>query len=79
MRSRSVRDDGLARVDARTRAYDADDAFITWTSGTTGRPKPIVHTHSGYTELLDRMLGPLRARLDPAPTRVAPDDDRHRT
>jgi acyl-coenzyme A synthetase/AMP-(fatty) acid ligase len=32
-----------------------------WTSGTTGRPKPIHHTHTAYVELLDRVLGPLRA------------------
>jgi long-chain acyl-CoA synthetase len=55
-----VRVDGIARVDA-DRVYEPDDAFITWTSGTTGRPKPIVQTHSGYTELLDRVLGPLGA------------------
>ena len=28
-----------------------------WTSGTTGRPKPIRHTHTAYLELLDRVLG----------------------
>ena len=35
-------------------------AFVMWTSGTTGRPKPIQHTHDAYVELLDRVLGPLR-------------------
>ena len=38
----------------------ADVAFVMWTSGTTGRPKPIRHTHDAYVELLDRVLGPLR-------------------
>ena len=33
---------------------------MVWTSGTTGRPKPILHTHTGYLELLDRVLAPLR-------------------
>ena len=47
--------------------YEPDTAFVTWTSGTTGRPKPILQTHSGYLELLDRVLGPLRGRpADPA-------------
>jgi long-chain acyl-CoA synthetase len=46
--------------------YEPDTAFVTWTSGTTGRPKPILQTHSGYLELLDRVLGPLRGRpVDP--------------
>jgi acyl-CoA synthetase (AMP-forming)/AMP-acid ligase II len=40
--------------------FDEDVAFVTWTSGTTGRPKPILHTHSGYLELIDRVLAPLR-------------------
>jgi acyl-coenzyme A synthetase/AMP-(fatty) acid ligase len=47
--------------------YEPDTAFVTWTSGTTGRPKPILQTHTGYLELLDRVLGPLRGRpADPA-------------
>ena len=43
------------------RRYAEDVAFVMWTSGTTGRPKPIEHTHTAYLELLDRVLGPLRA------------------
>lgn len=42
--------------------YEPDTAFVTWTSGTTGQPKPILQTHTGYLELLDRVLGPLRGR-----------------
>ncbi len=42
-------------------------AFVQWTSGTTGRPKPVLHTHEGYLELLDRVLAPLRSSVkDPA-------------
>ncbi len=41
-------------------SHDADVAFVTWTSGTTGVPKAILQTHSGYLELLDRVLRPLR-------------------
>jgi acyl-CoA synthetase (AMP-forming)/AMP-acid ligase II len=56
--------------------YDSDVAFVTWTSGTTGPPKAILHTHSGYLELLDRVLSPLRGtqreprRQDPTPNLV---------
>ena len=35
-------------------------AFVTWTSGTTGRPRPVLHGHTEYLELLDRVLTPLR-------------------
>jgi len=41
--------------------YGAGVAFVQWTSGTTGRPKPVLHTHEAYLELLDRVLGPLRS------------------
>lgn len=52
--------DGITSLpDART--YDDGIAFVLWTSGTTGAPKAILHTHTGYLELLDRVLGPLRA------------------
>ena len=42
-----------------------------WTSGTTGAPKAILHTHEAYLELLDRVLGPLRARVAAGATRIA--------
>lgn len=44
--------------------HDEDVAFVTWTSGTTGAPKAILQTHSGYLELLDRVLRPLRGNPD---------------
>lgn len=47
--------------------HDGDVAFVTWTSGTTGPPKAILQTHAGYLELLDRVLGPLRAGAPAAP------------
>jgi acyl-CoA synthetase (AMP-forming)/AMP-acid ligase II len=46
-------------VGGEWRIYPEDTAFVMWTSGTTGAPKPILHTHSAYFELLDRVLGPL--------------------
>jgi acyl-CoA synthetase (AMP-forming)/AMP-acid ligase II len=57
-------DDGSPAVTPRrsTRTYDPGVAFVMWTSGTTGAPKAILHTHEAYVELLDRVLGPLRAQ-----------------
>ena len=48
--------------------YEDDVAFVMWTSGTTGRPTAVHHTHTAYVELLDRVLAPLRgggAATDP--------------
>jgi acyl-coenzyme A synthetase/AMP-(fatty) acid ligase len=52
----------IAPVAGEHRVYDGDTAFVMWTSGTTGEPKPILHQHSAYFELIDRVLGPLRAK-----------------
>jgi long-chain acyl-CoA synthetase len=58
---------GVRALPVEATTYEHDVAFVTWTSGTTGRPRPILQTHSGYLELLDRVLGPLRGRpADPA-------------
>ena len=58
---------GVRRSEVLPTRYEPDTAFVTWTSGTTGAPKPILQTHTGYLELLDRVLGPLRGRpADPA-------------
>lgn len=56
-----VTESGIERL-ASDGAFADDVAFVMWTSGTTGKPKAILHTHTGYVELLDRVLGPLRAR-----------------
>ncbi|MCU1352273.1 MAG: fadD 1 [Acidimicrobiales bacterium] len=52
--------EGIDRIPDGAHEYDRDVAFVMWTSGTTGRPKPVLHTHDAYIELLDRVLGPLR-------------------
>lgn len=51
---------GVRALPGAARSYDSDTAFVTWTSGTTGVPKPVLQTHSGYFELLDRVLGTIR-------------------
>jgi long-chain acyl-CoA synthetase len=55
---------GVRSLPGLPRAYDPDTAFVTWTSGTSGLPKPVLHTHAGYLELIDRVL--VTIRQDPA-------------
>ena len=66
--------DGLAPVEGPTQRFEAGIAFVTWTSGTTGPPKAILHTHVGYFELLDRVLTSIVR-----PDRAAPGPDRRPT
>lgn len=62
---------GLDRLPG-DRRYPADAAFILWTSGTTGPPRPILHTHAAYLELIDRVLGSLRSEARRSGRRPAP-------
>jgi long-chain acyl-CoA synthetase len=52
--------DGTRPTGVAATPQPAGTAFVTWTSGTTGAPKPIRHGHTEYLELLDRVLVPLR-------------------
>jgi acyl-CoA synthetase (AMP-forming)/AMP-acid ligase II/alkylation response protein AidB-like acyl-CoA dehydrogenase len=54
-----IRPEGIRELDG-TGTCDPDAAFVQWTSGTTGEPKAILHTHTAYLELLDRVLGELQ-------------------
>ncbi|HKH26145.1 MAG TPA: AMP-binding protein, partial [Acidimicrobiia bacterium] len=54
-----VRPEGTRALDG-TGKCDPDAAFVQWTSGTTGDSKAILHTHTAYLELLDRVLGELQ-------------------
>jgi acyl-CoA synthetase (AMP-forming)/AMP-acid ligase II len=60
VRPAAVIDEHGTALQADPMRHDPDVAFVTWTSGTTGAPKAILQTHSGYLELLDRVLVPLR-------------------
>ncbi|MEB4209745.1 class I adenylate-forming enzyme family protein [Mycobacterium sp. 94-17] len=51
---------GVAPLGGTPQHFDPEIAFVTWTSGTTGPPKAILHTHDGYFELLDRVLKNLK-------------------
>jgi acyl-CoA synthetase (AMP-forming)/AMP-acid ligase II len=62
--------DGVRPLEAAA-SFDRDVAFVTWTSGTTGPPKPILQTHSGYGEILGRVLSSIRK--SPSDDRPGPD------
>jgi acyl-CoA synthetase (AMP-forming)/AMP-acid ligase II/alkylation response protein AidB-like acyl-CoA dehydrogenase len=62
--------DGIRTLDGGGKC-DPEAAFVQWTSGTTGDPRAILHTHTAYLELLDRVLGELaqgRSRREGPPT-----------
>ncbi|MEZ5166840.1 MAG: fatty acid--CoA ligase family protein [Acidimicrobiales bacterium] len=58
-----IRGTAIERRPSAMRHAD-EAAFVMWTSGTTGRPTPILHSHAGYLEIIDRVLGPLAVRRD---------------
>ena len=60
---------GMDRSHSAPARYGDDVAFVTWSSGTTGRPKAILHGHAAYLELLDRVLKPLRGQKSSEPPR----------
>ena len=56
-------DDGalhMDRVEGETARHDAGVALVQMTSGTTGRPKPVLLTHAGVLELMDGVLRKIR-------------------
>jgi acyl-CoA synthetase (AMP-forming)/AMP-acid ligase II len=59
--------DGIARGGGApgTRRFDDDVALVQFTSGTTGRPKPVLLTHSGVAALLDNVVARLRGGARP--------------
>ncbi len=53
-----IRPEGIEWHDEAT-TYSDDVACVLWTSGTTGAPKPVRHTHAGYLEMLSRVADTL--------------------
>jgi acyl-CoA synthetase (AMP-forming)/AMP-acid ligase II len=43
-------------------AHDGDIGLVQWTSGTTGRPRPVLMRHSGFLALLEPVLTKLTGR-----------------
>lgn len=60
---------GLAILTDSPARHDADIALVQMTSGTTGRPKPVLLGHSGVLELMDGVLRKIRGGK-PASTRA---------
>lgn len=70
-------DDGtllMHTVEGETARHDAGIALVQMTSGTTGRPKPVLLTHTGVLELMDGVLRKIRggATREPGAARPMP-------
>ena len=61
-----VTPDGVMDGVADPSHHTPDIALIQFTSGTTGRPKPVLLRHDGVLELLDGVIGTVRADRQPA-------------
>jgi long-chain acyl-CoA synthetase len=59
----------LTAVAASPAHHDADMALVQMTSGTTGRPKPVLLRHAGVLDLMDSVLSKIRSGK-PASTRA---------
>ncbi|MFL6206602.1 MAG: class I adenylate-forming enzyme family protein [Acidimicrobiales bacterium] len=61
-RAAVVVDGGITRRDGRRgeRRFDPEVALVQLTSGTTGRPKPVLLEHAGVRSLLDNVIATLR-------------------
>jgi len=62
-------------ADDPARESDADLAIVQFTSGTTGRPKPVPQSHSRMLDLMGRVVstvsgGDTRARAEPMPNLI---------
>ncbi|BBZ25678.1 class I adenylate-forming enzyme family protein [Mycolicibacter hiberniae] len=54
------------------RQYDADVALLQFTSGTTGKPKPVPLRHATVLDLIDRLLSKLRGNSNAPRAKRAP-------
>jgi len=63
---------GPSAVGEEPLAFDQDVALVQFTSGTTGRPKPVLLRHDGVLELLDGVIGTVRRPASPDAPRPAP-------
>jgi long-chain acyl-CoA synthetase len=64
-----VTPDGVMAGVAEPSHHTPDIALIQFTSGTTGRPKPVLLRHDGVLELLDGVIGTVRSGSSTGPAK----------